>query len=42
MGADDYVVRPYAVEELVARVRRSVDRAKSARRVHTGFIAPTQ
>jgi DNA-binding response OmpR family regulator len=32
IGADDYVVRPYAVEELVARVRRSVERTKSVRR----------
>jgi DNA-binding response OmpR family regulator len=32
IGADDYVVRPYAVAELVARVRRSVERSKSVRR----------
>jgi DNA-binding response OmpR family regulator len=32
IGADDYVVEPFAAEELVARVRRSVERAKSVRR----------
>jgi two-component system phosphate regulon response regulator PhoB len=41
LGADDYVVRPYVVEELVARVRRSVERAKSARKVRPGFVAGT-
>jgi DNA-binding response OmpR family regulator len=32
IGADDYVVEPFAAEELVARVRRSVERAKAVRR----------
>ncbi|HKP17789.1 MAG TPA: response regulator transcription factor [Gaiellaceae bacterium] len=30
VGADDYVVKPYAVDELLARVRRLVDRARPA------------
>lgn len=30
VGADDYLVKPYAVDELLARVRRLADRARPA------------
>lgn len=30
VGADDYVVKPVAIEELVARVRRHLERARAA------------
>src|SRR5213075_547705 len=30
-GADDYIVEPYAAEELVARVRRAMTRASAFR-----------
>jgi DNA-binding response OmpR family regulator len=33
MGADDYVVEPFAPAELVARVMRALARVKSLRRV---------
>jgi DNA-binding response OmpR family regulator len=43
MGADDYVVKPFAPEELVARVRRSLQRLSSldtsARRRHGSAAA---
>lgn len=34
LGADDYIVEPYAPEELVARVRRAVTRAAAFRTIH--------
>jgi DNA-binding response OmpR family regulator len=33
IGADDYVVEPFDAEELLARVRRSLERAKSVRQL---------
>jgi DNA-binding response OmpR family regulator len=36
LGADDYLVKPFAMQELVARVRAAARRGASAARVQTG------
>jgi len=36
VGGDDYVTKPFSVEELVARVPRGVEKARVAARRRTG------
>jgi DNA-binding NarL/FixJ family response regulator len=40
LGADDFIVKPYDADELVARVRRFVSRTTAAREVNTARRGP--
>jgi DNA-binding NarL/FixJ family response regulator len=42
VGADDYVVKPYAVDELLARVRRLVRHASPAAESSIGLLTPRE
>src|ERR671932_1082611 len=42
VGADDYVVKPFAVDELLARVRRLVRHASPAAETSTALLTPRE
>jgi DNA-binding NarL/FixJ family response regulator len=42
VGADDYIVKPFAVDELLARVRRLVRHAKPAAGPSTSLLTPRE
>jgi DNA-binding NarL/FixJ family response regulator len=42
VGADDYVVKPFAVDELLARVRRLVRHAAPAAETSTALLTPRE
>jgi DNA-binding NarL/FixJ family response regulator len=42
LGADDYIVKPFARGEFIARVRRAIDRSSAARAPETSSLTPRE
>jgi two-component system, OmpR family, KDP operon response regulator KdpE len=42
LGADDYIVKPFARGEFIARVRRAIDRSSAARAPETSNLTPRE